>query len=76
MESMNSVSQAIHQLLKDNNLIRSQDHSDPVLAQFTLLCLVMRSHQSSKIFGMTLVLISPATSQTKNLNHQQLSIRR
>ena len=72
---MNSVIQAVHQLVKDNNQSRSQDFSDPVLAQFTLLCLVMRNHQSSKIFDMTLILISLlATSQTRNLNHQQLSI--
>ncbi|VCU39258.1 Bgt-51782 [Blumeria graminis f. sp. tritici] len=32
MESMNSMSQAIHQLLKDNNLIHRQDFSDLVLA--------------------------------------------
>ncbi|CAD6499379.1 BgTH12-03495 [Blumeria graminis f. sp. triticale] len=76
MESMNSVSQAIHRLLKDNNLIHSQEFSDPILAQFTLLCLVMRNHQSSKTSDMTLILISLlATSQTRNLNHQQLSIR-
>ncbi|CAD6504454.1 BgTH12-06183 [Blumeria graminis f. sp. triticale] len=70
MERMNGVSQTNHQLVNDDNLSRSQDFSDPVLAQFILLCLVMSKHQYSKISGIALVLISLLTaSQTKNLNH-------